>query len=405
MGISKQDHDKILFVAKLGRSLHEYGSNAHKIETILKTVSSSLKMDAQFFSTPTSLVGSFRFPGEEYGVLERCAPGSVHLERICLINDVADQVLQGKMNPYDGVKRLEAIDSLEERYPAWVMLATSGFASLSVSIVLGAGLFDLLPSFVIGLLVGVISLLSSKLAKLAHLGDIFCAFFGAVIAAVSSYFFPSISEEIVLLAGLIYLMPGLSITVATVELATQNYVAGSARLVGAGMGLLKILIGVMGGSGLVSHYLPRPHHLPHHSLPDWLQWGSILISAISFAILFRAHIRDIIWIIITAFTVSIAYKVGNYYAGVQLAAFAGALSVSAGSNLFARLLNRPVSIIQFPGILFLVPGLVSYRSLNMMASSDVISGVHSAVSVGIIAMIIVGGLLCGNVLINPKREL
>ncbi|MBF0362974.1 MAG: threonine/serine exporter family protein [Oligoflexia bacterium] len=425
MGITQEDHNKILFIAKLGRALHAYGSNAHKIESILQIVSHNLGLEAQFFSTPTSLIGSFKFSDQEYGVLERCAPGSVHLERICLINDVADDVASGDIDAKEGIKRLDAIEVQVERYSRWIMLFIFGLASLSVSIVLGAKGFDLIPSFVIGLIVGTITLLSDRIKKLSHLSDIICAFFGALIAGISHHFFPSISPEIVLLAGLIYLMPGLSITVATVELATQNYVAGSARLVGASMSLLKIFIGVIGGTGVISFYFPGVtsltslsihsfHSFPtllklstalEQSLPDWSQWVSIFLSAICFTILFRAHIRDMLWIIITAFTVSIAYKIGNFYGGVQLAAFIGALVVSSGSNLFARIMKRPVSIIQFPGILFLVPGLVSYRSLNLIANKDVITGVQGAVSVGIIAMIIVGGLLCGNILINPKREL
>ncbi|MBF0297968.1 MAG: threonine/serine exporter family protein [Oligoflexia bacterium] len=422
MGITTEDHKKIQFIAKLGRALHAYGSNAHKIESILKKVSSNLGLEAQFFSTPTSLLGSFKFADHEYGILERCAPGSVHLQKICLINDTADAVAQGEIGIEEGIEQLDFAQVLPERYPSWIMLITFGLASLAVSIVLGATIIDLIPSFIIGLLVGLITILSDKFTKLAHLSDIVCAFMGALITGVAHYFFPLISEEIVLFSGLIYLMPGLSITVATVELATQNYVAGSARLVGAAMSLLKIFIGVLGGTGIISIYLSHSsvnsstnHALAlSHSLlqvlslpmPDWSQWISIFLSAVCFTILFKANLQDMFWIVLAAFSVSIAYKIGNFYGGVQLAAFLGALAVSSGSNLFARLVKRPVSIIQFPGILFLVPGLVSYRSLNLIAKDqDVISGVHSAVSVGIIAMIIVGGLLCGNILINPKREL
>jgi len=102
------------------------------------------------------------------------------------------------------------------------------------------------------------------------------------------------------------------------------------------------------------------------------------------------------------------FAVGRFVsetAGTEFGAFAGALMVGCGSNVYARTLNRPAMVPQTPGLLILVPGSVGYNSLTAMLESDTIRGVELAFSMMIVGVALVGGLLLANQIISPKRIL
>jgi uncharacterized membrane protein YjjB (DUF3815 family) len=92
-------------------------------------------------------------------------------------------------------------------------------------------------------------------------------------------------------------------------------------------------------------------------------------------------------------------------AGPEVGALLGAMAVGCGSNIYARLFNRPAIIPQTPGLLILVPGTIGYSALTAMIDNQTIRGVELAFSMSILGVALVGGLLLANQLISPKRIL
>jgi uncharacterized membrane protein YjjB (DUF3815 family) len=58
-----------------------------------------------------------------------------------------------------------------------------------------------------------------------------------------------------------------------------------------------------------------------------------------------------------------------------------------------------------PGILFLVPGSVGFRSFASLLESDVVSGVETAFRMALVAIALVAGLLVANVVVPPRKAL
>ena len=82
----------------------------------------------------------------------------------------------------------------------------------------------------------------------------------------------------VLIASIIVLMPGLTLTTAVTELSTQHLVAGTVRLMGAAATLLKLSLGTIaavqlarafGWTALPSQALP---------VPAWAEWAALRIG-------------------------------------------------------------------------------------------------------------------------------
>jgi len=81
------------------------------------------------------------------------------------------------------------------------------------------------------------------------------------------------------------------------------------------------------------------------------------------------------------------------------------LVVGCGSNLYARLRDRPAIVPLAPGMILLVPGSLGYRSLSAVLNRETIAGVDFAFGMILVAMSLVGGLLASSAIVPPKRIL
>ncbi len=91
--------------------------------------------------------------------------------------------------------------------------------------------------------------------------------------------------------------------------------------------------------------------------------------------------------------------------GREVGTFSGALAVGLGSNLYARLRNRPALVPLTPGIIVLVPGSLGYRSLTAFLDHNSQAAVDFAFAMMLVGIAIVGGILTSNAILSPKRNL
>jgi uncharacterized membrane protein YjjB (DUF3815 family) len=109
-----------------------------------------------------------------------------------------------------------------------------------------------------------------------------------LVSVLAAWAMPPVSVYIATLAGIIVLIPGLTLTVAINELTMRHLVAGSTRLAGAAMLFLEIGVGVMLGSQL-ARLLPAVRATQLQPIPQSTQALAVLVAALAFGILFRAH--------------------------------------------------------------------------------------------------------------------
>jgi uncharacterized membrane protein YjjB (DUF3815 family) len=98
------------------------------------------------------------------------------------------------------------------------------------------------------------------------------------------------------------------------------------------------------------------------------------------------------------------------YAGESLGSpsgiFLAALLLTAAGNAYARWWKRPGAIIRLPGIILLVPGSTSLRGLlSMIQQQDAVVGQDALLTVLNVLLALVAGLLFGNLLLPPGRNL
>ena len=193
------------------------------------------------------------------------------------------------------------------------------------------------------------------------------------------------------------LLPGLQITVAVNELATQNLASGTARIAGAMTTFLTMIFGVVMGYGMADWLMNLP---PSNEFqPLGIEWSiaALLPIALTFCVLFRSRIQDVSWILLSTTVAFATVKIAGVYLGPMAATWTAALAVGLFSNLFARYRNRPAAIMLMPGLLLLVPGSLGFFGLSqIMINDDMAGGIKVVSTMMLIAVSIVAGLLIAN---------
>ena len=205
---------------------------------------------------------------------------------------------------------------------------------------------------------------------------------------------------------MIVLMPGMALTNAFSELTSQHLVSGTARFAGAVTTLLKLTVGTMIALTLVQLVGLEPQVRAWRPQPAWVEWGAVVTAAWAFAALFRAARRDYLLVMAAAIAgYAISRHVGQWL-GSPIGVFLAALVITVAGNGYARWWNRPGAIIRVPGIIMLVPGSTSLRSLLVaVQQQDVAAGLVAAITVVNVLLALIAGLLIGNLLLPARRNL
>ena len=400
---------RIAFVIELARRLHQYGAAAPRLEQAIGNVAQQLHLACDVLSTPTSIVLSFSAPDGD-GLADitqvvRIAPGDVNLARLCRADEIADRVADGSLDPRRGMAQLRALGRPLSRAALWATIVSYGLSAASVAVLFRTSGADALAAGVIGVLIGGIVVAGYGRPRLSAASDAIAALVATFIATMVSAWLLPLSLKLVVLSALIVLVPGMSLTNAVRELTSQHLASGVARFAGAAATILKLTFGTIAAAQVcaVAHIVPAVHSLP--SLPLWTQWPALLVAAVAFAMLFQTALRDYPLVLVAVIVgYLVTYWSGNAL-GTPFGVFIGGLVLSAGSNLYARIMHRPGALVREPGVLLLVPGSVGFRSVSDLLNNQIASGSHVAVLLVTMLISLVAGLLFGDLLIAPRRSL
>jgi len=399
-----RDEPAIGFILRLGHALHIYGLSADALEQALQAMSERLGLEANFFTTPTSIFAAFGTPERQHTHLIRVHPSDVDLGKLARLDAVSRDVEHGRLSVIDGSMRIDAIMAMPPTAAPLLRVAAYGVASAVVCRILGGGLNEVMVAGVAGLLTGSISVASKRLPHGTHVFELAAAFAVSLVvtcfAALSDL---RLSIPTATLGGVIVLVPGLAVTVAMTELARRHLAAGTARLSGAFLVLVTIAFGVAVGSEVAGALVGDVRSVTPSRLPEWTLTAALAIAPLAFGVLLRARLRDFPWLWLSAVLGYSAVRLAALSFGPALSASVGALVVGILANLYDRRGLGPASIAQVPGVLLLVPGSIGYRSLTSMLDQNVIVGVTAGFTMILTAVAIAAGLLVSSVVVPTRR--
>lgn len=395
------------FVVRLGRALHRYGAPSHRLEEALVRVSERLGLTGQFFATPTSVFAAFGPTGRQRMVLERFDPGEVHLGKLAEIDDLLEDAARPGSSLEEAERRLAGIEPVPPPLALAPTAAAHGLVAGSAAYFFGGSTTDLAVSAAVGVMVGAFVALLGMARATRRLVDLSAPALAALLAGLAGTRFADAHPHVITLAAVLILLPGLSLTTATVELASRHYVAGASRFAGTGVVLLTLGFGAALGTQLASRAFGPPLGGGGASpLAAWFVLPALLASAVGLAVSFRAKRRDFPWVLSSGVVTYFAVQAGAHVtASAELGALFGAFVLGLLGSLVARAFHRPAAIVNLPGLILLVPGSVGFRSIASLVQQDTLFGIQTAFSMLLVAVAIVTGLLVANAVLPSRRAL
>jgi uncharacterized membrane protein YjjP (DUF1212 family) len=401
------------FLVLLARQLHESGTTAARLENALDTVGRKLGLDADVWSSPTAIILSLtdtadngRRAARNLVRVLRLSPGGVDLRTLCAVDDIAERVIAGELNAESGARALILAGAPVRAERLWLE-TTGGFmlASAGVAALLNAAWVEIAITALIGAVLGALHITLGARRRFANGLDALCAIVAAFLVTCAAHFFSPIDYRRALLASVIVVIPGLSITSAAAEIATEHLVSGTARMAGAFATLLKLAFGALVGAEAAKILGMTPIISVASPSPEWVAWTGLLVCATSFAVLFKALPKDFPLAIGAAILGYGCTRVGGDLYGKEFGVFFAGLVVALTANLYARVIRRPGALIRLPGIILLVPGSVGFKSLFFVFQKDVFLGLDTAISMLLLVVSLVAGLLLASTIVPPRHSL
>jgi uncharacterized membrane protein YjjP (DUF1212 family) len=391
------------FTVRLAWALHRYGAPAHRLEEVLQLMSDRLRIPGQFFAMPTALLASFGTLDKQHTMLVRVEPGDVDLQKQVKLDDIAERVADGRLDPRVGVEEIDAVVRAPARYGVFLTVLCFGIASGAASRFFGGGWREVLVSSITGLTVGALAQLMGRRTSTSRLYEPVAAVVASLFAALGAWWLGPLSTSMAVLGGLIVLVPGLTVTTALNELATRHLMSGTGRLMGAMMVFLVMGLGVTLGTKL-ARLVPGVAQ-ETIALPFWTEGVALCLGLLAFAVLFRVPTREIPWTFVIGAVVYATARFGSHWLGPDLAVGTAAFLLGTLANLYARVRRRPAAIPLVPSLMLLVPGSVGFRSLLSLLEKNVLSGVETAFQMIMVGVSLVTGLLLANLVLPPRRAL
>lgn len=402
---------RIAFVCEIAARLHTYGTTAQRLEGAVGALAEQLGLDCDPWSNPTGLILSFSDPTRPLGSSDttrviRLAPGADDLYKLSEADRIAEAVAAGRMSIAQGHTALRVLDRKPPMATRVVRVLAHGLASGAVAGLWRLPWLDIATASLIGVLAGLIAQYAERKLRFGEASDAVSALLAGLCVVLVGSFIAPINLNSVLIASLVVLLPGLTLTNAVNELTSQHLVSGTARFAGAVSTVLKLTIGSAIAMVLTQQLGLEPAVRAWRPQPDWVEWSALALGSFAFAVLFRAHPRDYPWVMSAA---AVGYLVSRWAGeawGGNAGTFLSALVITVAGNVFARLMHRPGALIRVPGIIMLVPGSVSLRGLiNLVHQADASSGESALLAALNIIMALIAGLLFGNLLVPSRRNL
>lgn len=387
----------------MGRELHRAGVATDAIEQTLSELAESIGLVVQVFALPTYITIASGPQWEQRILMMRLEPGRVSLRKIALLNEIYDALRSGRIGFEAATELLATVDARWPGLPQrWEVLAFALIA-IGVAMILGAGARELGVAALIGLCCGAIRALASKSAVVARLQDVVAAFVATLSVGVFERFVGPVNVYISLVAGIVVLLPGYTLTLALHELANDFLVAGVARL----GRVVAVLLALGCGAFLALPVVPSllaAGNIQTHPVAATFWIIASLCMALGLSIDLDARARDFIWVFASCMVALLtAHIVGTspIHAG---SAFASAFVCGIVANIGARFLRVPQAIMLVPALIVLVPGSLSYESVLFAVTQNIGAALTFAANATFAAIQLVAGLLLSQ-LVLPASAL
>ena len=378
----------LAMLSALGIGMLETGQPTSTVRDRLRAIATVYGMpDLEAIVLPTSLTLE---NGSSTRIAESNALGS-RLDQAGAIDSLTRRAELASVDPAAAVAEVTRIRSSAPRFGWFATLLGTVLLTVGFGLMLNPAAAALPAYVVLGAVVGGLLILATKVPTLATLVPIASAFI--VTLATVLYLSDAVGADAlhVIAPALISFLPGLTITVAAMELTGNQVVAGASRLVYGIAQLLLLAFGVLAATIVTGATLSTG---TSDTLGAWAPWAGVILVGVGYVLQQSAPRGALLWILVT---LVVAYGVQSLVAntlGAELSGFAAAAAVVPFAELATRFRGSPPArVMTLATFWMLVPGALGFIGIDEAATSD--GGLTTIMSTAVALLAIGLGVLVG----------
>lgn len=233
--------------ALAGHILLESGAEIFRVEETIKRVANAYGMKGE----GAFVLSSGIFLTEEshkhgfYANVKHIPLSSVHLDKIAAVNQLSREIESGMHTPLEAIQKLNEIKQMPGKSKIAELLAT-GVGSGCFCYLFGGSLFDSATSFLVGCILSMFLGVAGKRKKRTS-KIVLNITSGMLVTALSIIFYLcGIGNNLnhIVIGGIIPLVPGVAFTNAIRDIASEDYISGTVRIVDVVLVAFSIAMGV-----------------------------------------------------------------------------------------------------------------------------------------------------------------
>lgn len=357
--------------------------------------------DVRVVSLPTVLVIQVGTAHVEVDIAKRW---TTQLDVADRVDHIARLAEAGAISPRDAVAALAQARDVPPRFNAAVTVIGYVITTLGFGMVINPTWASLPGHAFLGLVVGIIVIAAQQFPSLSAIVPSLAA--GAVTVLATWFIADAANDGLfrVIAPALVAILPGLALTVGSMELADSSIIAGASRLIYGLVQLMLLVFGVAIGMAIAGRVAPQPLS---PQLGPWAFYASILVIGVGLYIYLSAPMGSLLWLTGAVGVALIGQRVGELFLTSSHAGALGAALVLPFAVLASRLKTAPTTMVMVLAAFWaLVPGALSFESLSEAATSGHADLNTMASTVGAIFSIALGTLVSWSLLnaIGSRRE-
>jgi len=358
--LTMENKERALKLAtEAGHILLENGAEISRVEDTIQHIATAYEVeDESFYVLSNGIIAT----GKHYASAEFIPIKGTQLSRIVEVNQLSREVSSGTVTLDELESRLKAIRQSPSK-PWWEIVLGTALGVSSFSILFGGSFIDAGVTFVIGILLGLfMTFVGSRTTRI--FGNLLGGLFGGLLCITAIRLGCGEHLPNMIIGTIIALVPGVPFTNGMRDMANEDYLSGTTRLLDAFLVFLCIALG-MALAFLVDGAFHGGMMQLGEPVADavtriwYVQLPAAFIGTVGFAVLFGTPRRYYLACGFTGMVGWAVYVVFAWYTGllsVAGAAFFGALAVALTSDLLAVVRRCPTTVFLICGIIPLVPG-------------------------------------------------
>jgi uncharacterized membrane protein YjjP (DUF1212 family) len=360
------------FVVRIGGAMVASGDSIDSIQrTLQRIVRAYGRDDFEFFVLPTGLFVESGTADSARVLLSsdrmRARP---RFDQISALYDLVNRAEAAAVTPTDGLAELAEISELPAPRGRIVRVAGHAVLTAGLALLLQPTLGGLGAAIALGVVVGLMKL--PRLATLELIFPVVAAFVVALIVFAFTHWTGVGDNPMrVLIAPLATFLPGGLLTIATVELAAGEVIAGSSRLVNGVVQLGLLAFGIIAAASLVGIGDDALVDDPFSRLGWWAPWVGVVLIALGDYLHFSAPTRAVPWILLVLLAAYGGQTLGGAVFGAELSGFFGGLAMTPLVLwIDSRSYGTPSMVTFLPAFWLLVPGALGLIGITELVTEN-----------------------------------